>query len=265
MPVDKPVLKIAERPKVIPFKAVLQGPAGSGKSISAAALGKVFAGSNPYLVLSSEPNAPFMYDKLFGYQTMVLESQYPDYIYELLLNIQEQGYNTVIIDSISAEWNGDDGMLTAVDQMKNAKGGSEIAGAQAWGKHKPVHNKLFRFIMESPMHIICTCQVKDKLLIKKNEETKKTEYKTIIGAPIQSPKQLDVFDTNIVIGLDGVATVMKNRVPKEMTYLAESFNVPVKDDVAWQPNIESTADFAKRMKKWLKLLVAENPQSVAAN
>ena len=92
-----------------------------------------------------------------------------------------EGYDILIIDSSSHEWEGKGGCL----ELQQQAGGTY----QAWGKVTPRHNKFINAIADSPIHIIATMRGKDQYEVSKDDRGKTSVQKLGVGA-----KQRDGFE-----------------------------------------------------------------------
>ena len=66
--------------------------------------------------------------------------------------LEGEGFELVIIDSISHEWDGESGCLDMHD-----KAGGRF---QDWAKITPLHRKLFDSVRRADMHVICAMRKK---------------------------------------------------------------------------------------------------------
>ena len=100
---------------------------------------------------------------------------------ELIDFAVKEGYDILIIDSSSHEWEGKGGCL----ELQQQAGGTY----QSWAKVTPRHNKFINAIADSPIHIIATMRGKDQYEVEKDDRGKTTVKKLGLGA-----KQRDGFE-----------------------------------------------------------------------
>lgn len=236
-------IKLAQRPD---FKVnmVITGPSGAGKSVSAAILGKYFAKDKPYVVISTEKTAAFMYQPHYGYEIVVPESFHPEYLTELI-KLCEVEYGAIVFDSVSPEWAGIDGALATVTEVTQALGGKD--SVRAWGKVTPMHDQFVKAVIDCKTHMLAVMQVKNKLRQQTKDDGKK-EWISVVGEPIQRAGFIDLFTTNISIDQSGVAGVWKHR----MIPGSNNKGLPVQGQKAWDQNEESVIKFAERYDRWLQ-------------
>ena len=133
------------------LRLLLEGPSGSGKTFSAltlaSGLGKKVA------VLDTEKGSAQLYSSEFNFDVCELIPPYsPEKYTDAIKFAEEQGYDVLIIDSISHEWSAEGGCL----DIQSKLGGKY----QDWAKVTPRHNKFVESILQSGMHIIATARTK---------------------------------------------------------------------------------------------------------
>ena len=98
----------------------------------------------------------------------------------------EEGYDILIIDSASHEWEGKGGCL----ELHQQAGGTY----QSWARVTPRHNKFINAIADSPITIICTMRGKDQYEMTKDDKGKTNVQKFGVGA-----KQRDGFEYEFTV------------------------------------------------------------------
>lgn len=166
------------------------GPSGGGKTYSALvlatgmakALEKKHGRKAKILLADTEKGRGKYYADEFEYAYCRFDAPYnPEAFIELINYAVDQGYDILIIDSSSHEWDGEGGCL----ELQQKAGGTY----QAWGKVTPRHNAFIEAIAYSPIHIICTMRGKDQYEVEKDDRGKTTVKKLGLGA-----KQRDGFE-----------------------------------------------------------------------
>lgn len=183
-------IKKAVREK-ISVKVALMAPSGGGKTYGALRLATGMAqeieketGKKAKILMgNTEQKRGYYYANEFDYDIVDIESPHnPEKYVELINFAVEQGYDILIIDSSSHEWEGKGGCL----DIQTQAGGTY----QAWGKISPRHQKFIDAIAESPIHIIATMRGKDQYETTKDEKTGKINVQKLgVGA-----KQRDGFE-----------------------------------------------------------------------
>lgn len=146
------------------IKMALQGPSGSGKTYSALLLAYgITQNWKKVAVIDSENSSSHLYSELGEYSVLQMSAPFtPEKYIEAIKLAVENGFECLIIDSLSAEWNGSGGIL---DIHGNIPGNSFTA----WAKVTPRHNAFLQTILQSDIHVIGTMRSKtDYVLSEKN-------------------------------------------------------------------------------------------------
>lgn len=171
-------------------KIALMGASGSGKTYSslrlakgmAEELEKILGRPAKILMANSEKSRGLYYANEFEYDIVNVDAPHePEKYAELIFDAVDLGYDILIMDSTSHEWEGKGGCL----ELQQLAGGTY----QAWAKVTPRHDKFLLAIAESPIHIIATMRGKDSYEMEKSDTGKITVTKLGIGA-----KQRDGFE-----------------------------------------------------------------------
>ena len=183
-------IKKAVREKIF-VKIALMAPSGGGKSYSslriatgmAEEIEKTTGKKAKILVAITEQKRGYYYANEFTYDIVDIDAPHnPEKYVELIDFAVSEGYDILIIDSTSHEWEGKGGCL----ELQQQAGGTY----QAWGKITPRHNKFIEAIADSPIHLIATMRGKDQYEIEKDINSGKTNIKKLgVGA-----KQRDGFE-----------------------------------------------------------------------
>jgi hypothetical protein len=186
------------------MKLSIQGASGSGKTYSALRLAKGMLGRmDKVVVIDTENGSSHLYDHFGDYSVLSLNAPYtPE---KFIMAIQEsikQGFECIIIDSLSHEWQGAGGILDIHGQME----GNSFTN---WSKITPRHNALIQQIVNAPVHIIATLRSKtDYILQQKNG-------KSIPEKVGLKPVQREDCDYEFTIAFElnryHVATISKDR------------------------------------------------------
>ena len=183
------VAKKATRRKIYGKFAII-APSGGGKTYGACRLAtgmaeeiKAETGKDATILMgNTEGDRGYYYANEFNYDIVDIEPPHnPEKYVELIDFAVEQGYDILIIDSASHEWEGKGGCL----ELHQQAGGTY----QSWGRVTPRHNKFIQAISESPIHIIATMRGKDQYEMTKDDKGKTNVQKFGVGA-----KQRDGFE-----------------------------------------------------------------------
>lgn len=186
------------------LKMALTGPSGSGKTMSAllmaSGLGKKIA------VLDSENGSASLYSSAVEFDTAPLSPPFTTEKYIQAIQFAEKnGYDVLIIDSLTHAWSGPGGLLEQKEQM-DSRGGNSFAN---WAKITPKHNALMSAILHSKVHVIATMRSKqDYVLADKNG--KQVPQKVGL-APQQREGAEYEFTTVLDIAMNHEAEASKDR------------------------------------------------------
>ncbi|MFA6080747.1 MAG: AAA family ATPase [Candidatus Gracilibacteria bacterium] len=194
------IIRKAERKK-IKLRLGISGAPNSGKTRSALEIARGIGGKIG--LIDSEHGRGELYAGMFDYDVIRLEAPFtPESYINAILAFEREGYDVLIIDSMSHAWNGKGGILEEVDQSKDKF-------TSGWKTATPKQNALIDTIMSSKMHIIATFRAKTEYVIEKNEYGKNQPRK--IGlAPIQRPEIEYEFMLFMTMNQDHFAQISKD-------------------------------------------------------
>jgi hypothetical protein len=217
-------------------KIALMGASGSGKTYSALRLAKGMSESLQKvlgksdiktLMLNTETSRGLYYANEFDYDIANIDPPHtPEKYVEAIYDAVKLGYDILILDSSSHEWEGSGGCL-AIQQLLGGK-------YQDWAKVTPRHNAFIEAIAESPIHIIATMRGKDQYEMEKTDGNKATVRKLGIGAKQREGFEYEFSLTLLLDQQDNFAQTQKDN-----THLFETrgrFLITEKDGVdivAW--------------------------------
>ena len=146
----------AERKKS-KLRLALTGPSGSGKTYGALLVGKGLGGK--IAVIDTEKGSAALYSHLVDFDVLDLEPPYTPERYRQAVKLAvDNGYNVVIIDSITHEWSGSGGCLELNDEIAKAKYRGNTWSA--WNDTKARHRAFIDDLLASPAHVIVTMRSK---------------------------------------------------------------------------------------------------------
>jgi len=135
------------------LRLLLTGASGSGKTYSALTLATALTPGSVG-VIDTENGSSNLYGARFEFDVANLYAPFEPESYIQLIKEAEQKYETIIIDSISHEWNGRGGCLEIQEKL----GGRY----QDWAKVTPRHIDFFNAIIYSKANIIATARSKEE-------------------------------------------------------------------------------------------------------
>ena len=182
-------VKKATREKIY-VKLAFMAPSGGGKTYGALRVAtgmaeeieKETGRKAKILLANTEAKRGYYYADEFNYDIVDIDPPHnPERYVELIEFAVKEGYDILIIDSASHEWEGKGGCL----ELHQQAGGTY----QSWAKVTPRHNKFIQAISDSQIHIIATMRGKDQYEMSKDEKGRTSVQKLGVGA-----KQRDGFE-----------------------------------------------------------------------
>jgi hypothetical protein len=182
------------------LRLAIDGPSGSGKtwgSLTVAnSLGKT-------AVLDTEHGSASLYSDKFEFDVMELSNDYsPEQYIKAIKGAEEGGYDVLVMDSITPEWEGKGGCL----DIQNKLGGRY----QDWAKVTPRHDAFIQAILSSKIHIIVTIRTKTEYVVETGITGKATPRK-VGTAPRQRDSLEYEFDAVFNLNQSHLASVSKDR------------------------------------------------------
>ena len=203
-------VKKAKREKIYPKIAII-APSGGGKTYGGLRLATGMAEEieketgKPAKILmgNTESKRGLYYANEFDYDIVDLDPPYnPEKFVELIEFAVENGYDILIIDSSSHEWEGKGGCL----ELQQQAGGTY----QSWAKVTPRHQKFINAIADSPITIIATMRGKDQYEMSKDERGRASVQKLGVGAKQREGFEYEFTCTFLIDQKTNTAEVQKD-------------------------------------------------------
>lgn len=172
----------AER-KQVKLKVGISAPSGAGKTYSALLMAYgICKDWSKIAVIDTENGSAELYSNLGEYSVCPIVPPYtPKKYMEAIKAADAEGFEVLIIDSLSHAWSGEGGLLDMQDKVtKASKSGNSYT---AWREITPEHNRLIDAILQSDMDVIVTTRAKAEYVINDTGNGKK-EIKKIGLAPV---------------------------------------------------------------------------------
>jgi len=145
------------------LRFAISGVSGSGKTYTALKLAQELAGNKPFAVIDTERGSASLYADEFDFDVVELSSFSPDNYTAAIRAAEKEGYEVLVIDSLTHAWSGTDGALEQVDRAA-AKSQSNNTYF-AWRNVTPKHQIMVDTIVQSRMHLIATMREKSEFVI----------------------------------------------------------------------------------------------------
>jgi hypothetical protein len=156
------------------LRLALLGPSGAGKTWTALTiargLGKRIA------VIDSERGSASLYaGDAADFDVLELETFSPRTYVEAIKDAEREGYDVIVVDSLTHAWSGKGGALEMVDNVsKRSQSGNSF---NAWREVTPEHNALVDAMLMCKAHLIATLRVKTEYVLEEDHRGKKVPKK----------------------------------------------------------------------------------------
>jgi RecA/RadA recombinase len=227
-------------------RIALDGPSGSGKTwtslVIATTLGERVA------VIDTEHGSASKYADQFAFNRLNLTNYDPRVLVKALAAAGAQGYDVVIVDSLSHFWMGAGGMLEQVDHAAKRSGGHGMSG---WKEMRPYERQMVDALLAYPGHVIVTMRVKTDWVEGENSRGKRQMIK--VGTKAEQREGIEYeFDIVGSLDLDNELNVTKSRcpavsgaiIPKPGRDFAETIKTWLDDGVAGGPSVSDLVEKA---------------------
>ncbi|MER5327061.1 ATP-binding protein [Streptosporangium roseum] len=212
-------------------RIALIGPTGSGKTytalLTATGLGERIA------LVDTEHGSAAKYADEFAFDTLPLTTFRPTTLVDVLAVAAHDGYDVMIIDSLSHFWSGAGGMLEQVDDAaKRVGSGGSFAG---WKEARPQERAMIDALLAYPGHLIVTMRTKTEYVVEADERGRKVPRK--VGLKPEQREGIE-YEFDIVGDLDHENTLV----------ISKSRAKPLSGAVFHKPGLE----FAEAVFGWLE-------------
>ena len=185
-------------------RVAITGPAGSGKTYTALRLAKGMGGK--VAVIDTEHGSASKYASEFSFDVLQLTNFHPERYIEAMKAAEVAGYEILVIDSASHEWNGLGGCLELVDAATPRAGGNSYA---AWKDVTPLHNRFIEAIHASKCHVFAT--FRSKMDYVQGEKNGRKTVEKLGMAPVTRDGAEYEFDIVLDVDLSHTGVVSKSR------------------------------------------------------
>jgi len=160
-------------------------------------------------VIDTERGSASKYASRFEFDVLDMQPPFSPAVYVNAIKAAEgEGYDILIIDSLTHAWSGTGGALEMVDNAtKRSQSGNSY---YAWRDVTPQHTALIDAITASRCHVIATMRSKTEYVIEKSERGKDSPRKVGM-APIQREGMEYEFDIVAEMNIENEMVVQKSR------------------------------------------------------
>jgi hypothetical protein len=186
------------------LRIAITGPSGAGKTYSAlllaSGIGKRVA------LIDTENHSASLYADKFSFDTLEIDPPYTIQKYVQAIELAEkEGYDVVVVDSLSHAWAGEGGLLEKKDSL-DKRGGNSYTN---WSGITKEHELFKSRLLTCRAHLITTMRSKQEYII--DTSGGKAVPKKVGLAPIQRDGMEYEFTVVFDVGIDHSAQVSKDR------------------------------------------------------
>ena len=214
------IFRKAERRKA-KLRLAITGPAGSGKTYGALQIAQGLGGS--IAMIDTENGSGDLYSSICEYDIMNINAPFdPRKYIQAIHDAENEGYDVLIIDSLSHCWISEGGLLDMKEQLATS---GKYNSFSAWSKVTPIQNKLIEAMLTSKCHIIATMRSRTDYVQVVNDKGR-TEIRKVGLAPVQRDGMDYEFSVVFDLNNEHTVTVSKDRTSifdgKNFTLSAET-------------------------------------------
>lgn len=156
-------------------RVALDGPSGTGKTYTALTMATALG--DRIAVIDTEHGSASIYADITDFDTLEITPPYaPEKFIEAVRAAEAAGYETIILDSITHEWNGSGGCCDINEQLAQAKYRGNTWSA--WSETTPRHRKFIDALLQSPCNIIATMRSKTETVQGDDKKVRKVGMKS---------------------------------------------------------------------------------------
>jgi hypothetical protein len=221
--------KKAERKK-IKLKLALTGPSGSGKTYSSLLLAQGLGGK--IAVIDSENGSASLYSDLLAFDVLDVAPPHTTDKYVNAINLAvKNGYDVVVLDSMSHIWAGEGGLLAKKESIDATGRGNSYTN---WATISKEFETFKSYLLNAPIHVVATMRSKQDYSQETDDKGKKVIRK--IGL---APVQRDGIEYEFSVVFD-LAMTHEASASKDRTGLFDGRYFKI------------TPDIGKELNKWLE-------------
>ena len=195
----------AERRKA-KLRLAITGPAGSGKTYGALLIAQGLGGK--IAMIDTENGSGDLYSAVCDYDILNINAPFdPRKYIQAIHDAENEGYNVLIIDSLSHCWISEGGLLDIKEQLALS---GKYNSFSAWSKVTPLQNKLIEAMLTSKCHIIATMRSRTDYVQVVNDKGH-TEIRKVGLAPVQRDGMDYEFSLVFDLNNEHTVTVSKDR------------------------------------------------------
>ena len=181
--------------RAIRARIALDGPSGAGKTWTALTFATAFG--KRIALVDTERGSASLYADQFDFDVIEMSPPFhPDRLIEMIRAAEKEGYDTLVIDSLSHFWEGEGGVLDIVDAAGQRANGNTYAG---WKTGSPILRHLIDSILGSDLHVIATMRAKQEYVLEQDSRGKMVPRKVGLAPVMRAGVE---FEFTLVGDLD---------------------------------------------------------------
>ena len=232
----------------VKLRIAVMGMSFTGKTYSSLLLARGIVGEQGKIaVIDCEGGQADIYKDVTPFKSMKMMPPYtPERFIEYIQAAESEGFDAVIVDTISHEWAGEGGLIEAHDEIAKASS-NRMSSFSSWSEITPRHNALFNAILRSKIHVICTMRMKSATCI---DVVDGRNVPVKIGlAPVQ--RDNCEYEFSIILEMDPshTATVKKDRTGDGINHVLGDTGT------IFKPSVQT----GKELRNWLDGLAPGEP------
>lgn len=184
------------------LRMAISGPSGSGKTYTALLFARAIAPNGKIALVDTEHGSASKYADQFDFDALELTNFHPNNYVKAIKAAIAEGYEVIILDSLTHAWNGPGGILSMVSQNFGK-----------WKDVQPIEQAFIEALVSSPIHVIATMRAKTQYEVEKDERTGKPSPRKLGMGPIQRDGIEYEFDITTMMDVQNTITVEKTRCP----------------------------------------------------
>ena len=236
------------------LRLAVGGPSGSGKTTAALRIAKGLGGRTA--VIDTERVSASLYSDQFEFDALDLDAPYsPERFIEAIDAAEAAGYDNLIIDSATHEWDGSGGCLEINEKTATKYKGNTWS---AWSETTPRHRAFIDRMLQSRMHVIACLRSKTETVQDENKRVKKVGMKLEMRAGIEYEFtvvfEMDHGSYNAVVTKDRTrlfgdpAKITEDTGKKLLAWLESGAEVaPTEEELAHKRRSELSVRFAQAL------------------
>jgi hypothetical protein len=186
------------------LRVLIASPAGGGKTTAALNIASGLGGKTA--VIDTERGSASLYSDQFEFDTLELAPPFsPERFIEAIRAAEAAGFDNLIIDSATHEWDGSGGCLEINEMLAQSKYRGNTWSA--WSETTPRHRAFIDAMLQSNMHLIVTARSKTETVQGEDKKVRK------LGMKIEQRAGLE-YEMSLVFELDHeshIAVATKDR------------------------------------------------------